>query len=495
MPYTVKLSNGQMLVRIPDRTFDTSTTSLTLVGRGSINYGTDFATNFVHLLENFAHVTPPIVPLKGQIWYDTTLPPDGQIKLWNGQRWVDLLQRTADGSTNVTNIYVSNQVQSDTIVANTSVTAPWFYGNLHGNADTASKWQTARTINLIQDAAGSVSFDGSADFNLPVTVHRWTLPRTFTIGGAVAATASVDGSADVTFNTTFNTTGGLVPIKAQDAAHADKADLAQNANLAQEAAHAGLADRARGADFADQATHAGSADNATHASYADRLTNARAISLTGAVNGGAWFDGTANINIATSVAGPDLSGYVRKTGDTMSGGLACPLFYVDDGFYMTIGSSAIDGGPLSKIQCGGNQWMGFARNSGVWEWYNPTNHGLYGEFWSNSGDFYAVGNIASYRQFSDIRLKSNIKPLTGSLQLILSMQGYSYDKLNEYTKKVSPEVGVIAQDVEKLIPTAVSDYRDTKVVFHEQIIPHLIEAIKTLEARVAALEAKLGPSA
>lgn len=51
-----------------------------------------------------------------------------------------------------------------------TIAATGFSGPLAGNASTASKWATARTITLSGDATGSVSFDGSADATLTLTI-------------------------------------------------------------------------------------------------------------------------------------------------------------------------------------------------------------------------------------------------------------------------------------------------------------------------------------
>ena len=45
-----------------------------------------------------------------------------------------------------------------------------FYGALSGNADTASKWQTGRTLTLSGDLSGSVTFDGSVNISLSAAV-------------------------------------------------------------------------------------------------------------------------------------------------------------------------------------------------------------------------------------------------------------------------------------------------------------------------------------
>ena len=48
--------------------------------------------------------------------------------------------------------------------------AETFIGALQGNADTATKLETARTIQLSGDVTGSASFDGSANINIAATI-------------------------------------------------------------------------------------------------------------------------------------------------------------------------------------------------------------------------------------------------------------------------------------------------------------------------------------
>jgi hypothetical protein len=71
MPYTLKLTNGNTLVTVPDQTVDQKTTSLTLIGKNSNAYGTSLNDNFVSLLENFASGNEPRAPLVGQLWFNT----------------------------------------------------------------------------------------------------------------------------------------------------------------------------------------------------------------------------------------------------------------------------------------------------------------------------------------------------------------------------------------------------------------------------------------
>jgi hypothetical protein len=72
MAYTLKLSNGQLLVNLPDQTSDKVTTSLTLIGKNVNAYGTDINQNYIKILENFSNSTPPPGNnLVGQVWYDS----------------------------------------------------------------------------------------------------------------------------------------------------------------------------------------------------------------------------------------------------------------------------------------------------------------------------------------------------------------------------------------------------------------------------------------
>lgn len=73
--------------------------------------------------------------------------------------------------------------------------------NITGNAATASKLQTARTITLRgNDASGSVSFDGSANVQLPVAVAQATklrTPRSIGISAFNAPAVPFDGTANI----------------------------------------------------------------------------------------------------------------------------------------------------------------------------------------------------------------------------------------------------------------------------------------------------------
>ncbi|WP_138480279.1 tail fiber domain-containing protein [Dyadobacter bucti] len=96
---------------------------------------------------------------------------------------------------------------------------------------------------------------------------------------------------------------------------------------------------------------------------------------------------------------------------------------------------------------------------------------------------------------SDRRLKTDIVPVTNSLDHIYQLKGYNY-YWKDKTKDQSLQTGLIAQEVEALFPELVkTDEKGMKSVNYVGLIPHLIEAIKELkkenQERLGELEAKV----
>lgn len=105
----------------------------------------------------------------------------------------------------------------------------------------------------------------------------------------------------------------------------------------------------------------------------------------------------------------------------------------------------------------------------------------------------AVGDIIAYYS-SDERLKENITPIENALSKVESISGNTYD-WKEGFDNIHPhkgnDVGVIAQEIEKVLPQVVVNRENGyKAVDYEKIIPLLIESIKELSAKVKELENK-----
>ena len=89
--------------------------------------------------------------------------------------------------------------------------------------------------------------------------------------------------------------------------------------------------------------------------------------------------------------------------------------------------------------------------------------------------------------FSDERLKDNIETLEDGLDKVEQLRGVTY------TRDGKENIGVIAQEIEKILPEIVKtadDEMGTKSVDYSRITAVLIEAVKDLSARVKELENK-----
>jgi hypothetical protein len=95
------------------------------------------------------------------------------------------------------------------------------------------------------------------------------------------------------------------------------------------------------------------------------------------------------------------------------------------------------------------------------------------------GDVIVDGNVECVMVVtsSDARLKTNIKPLTNALSRIAQLDGYSFD----WKATGDSSVGVIAQEVETVLPEAVINGSDGFLkVDYTRLIPLLIAAINEL---------------
>jgi len=104
---------------------------------------------------------------------------------------------------------------------------------------------------------------------------------------------------------------------------------------------------------------------------------------------------------------------------------------------------------------------------------------------STDGRIDASNDIVAYST-SDERLKENVKTIDSSLSKVLQIRGVEFDwkELTEEEKKTihgneGHDVGVIAQEIEKVLPEVVTERENGyKAVKYEKIVPLLIEAIK-----------------
>lgn len=122
-----------------------------------------------------------------------------------------------------------------------------------------------------------------------------------------------------------------------------------------------------------------------------------------------------------------------------------------------------------------------------------TSHLTMGQI-SSSGDIVADGDVVAYNS-SDERLKDNIEVIQGSLDKIGEIRGVEFDwndKSPGWAQERGHDVGVIAQEVQKIIPEIVIERKNGYLgVDYKRIVPLLIESIKELKQEVEILKKKV----
>ena len=119
---------------------------------------------------------------------------------------------------------------------------------------------------------------------------------------------------------------------------------------------------------------------------------------------------------------------------------------------------------------------------------------------SSNNSWFCSTIIISLIKSITTKLKSNIRPITNAIEKVNNLNGVRYKyRHDEFPRLKLPEndqVGLLAEDVEKVLPEIVHEDGDgNKLVAYSKITPLLIEAIKEqqeiinrLEKRIEALE-------
>jgi hypothetical protein len=107
----------------------------------------------------------------------------------------------------------------------------------------------------------------------------------------------------------------------------------------------------------------------------------------------------------------------------------------------------------------------------------------------------SVAGTSAYINLSDERYKKDILPIENALDKVLSLNGVTFNWNKEFNPETNLDdtnhIGLIAQEVEKVIPQAVStasDDNQTKSVAYSDLVPVLIEAIKEQQKQIEELK-------
>ena len=156
-------------------------------------------------------------------------------------------------------------------------------GDLTGKADTADALETARSIAIAGDVAGSVSFDGSADVSITGTIQADAVENSMILNPG--------------YNFSDGGTPGLVELGQQITIQGTSNEIEVSRSTG--TFTVGLPSTVSGLSSISATALAGELTG--NASTATKLATARAIQISGDVAGTANFDGSAPINISSTI--------------------------------------------------------------------------------------------------------------------------------------------------------------------------------------------------
>jgi hypothetical protein len=165
--------------------------------------------------------------------------------------------------------------------------------------------------------------------------------------------------------------------------------------------------------------------------------------------------------------------FVNTTGDTMSGNLDIP----NNALFIGSGNARI------KFYDSGSRFYMAPYDDGAWQWGREFGYNADTNRWYFDNDVQAHAFYYS----SDKAFKTDILHLEDGLDKILSLQGVSFN----WKENNEPSIGLIAQDVEKIFPEAVSGKEGEKAVNYGVLVAPLIEAVKEQQKEIEYLKTEI----
>ena len=207
-------------------------------------------------------------------------------------------------------------------------------------------------------------------------------------------------------------------------------------------------------------------------------------------DGTVLFTTTGNVGIGTTITSPtnklEVGGSARIYGSLVD----------------SLGATGTSGQVLQSVGTG-ISWVTFSSGSVTVSDDTSTNATRYPIFEDVTSGNSTTINVSStkltfnpstgtlsatvFTSLSDANKKTNIRPIENAIEITKKLEGVRFDWIDSG----APSIGVIAQEVEKVLPELVVESDGTKSVSYGNIIGVLIEAIKEQQVRIEELERKL----
>ena len=359
----------------------------------------------------------------------------------------------ANTANNITPVALANTFDQWRIVTNSLVASANQMRNYDFIKDDGSLYLANGSIILSQNSGTTLSVTSNATISGTLTVStvsvgNLSVSGTFTSNGnsfltvanisdSINTTSSINVASLTAVQTAYNI-GNLAYAQANTAYGQANAARSQansaygQANLAYAAANAAY-------NTASVSANSGTAISANGLNFVNTATVT--VSVSAGANG--------NANIAFTSVGGGGGGNVTITNDTTTNSTLYPTLSI-----ATSGNVAAINTSSTKLT------------------FNPSTGTL---------------GATIFNSLSDEKQKTNITKIVNALQTVCSVDGYEFNMLD--SGKLSS--GVIAQQLETIIPYLVSENEGTKSVNYDGIIGYLIEAVKELSSELNDLKGRM----
>jgi hypothetical protein len=313
---------------------------------------------------------------------------------------------------------------------------------LSGNSTTATALATGRTIGMTGDVVWtSASFDGSGNVTGTATIQANSVALGTDTTGNYVAVGAVSGTG---LSGSSSSEGGTFTVTSN----------ATNANTA-----SAIVARDGSGNFAAGTITAALTGNA---STATTLQTARTIN-------GVSFNGAANITVADATKLP-------LAGGAMTGPITTTSTF--DGRDVSVDGTKLDG-----IAAGATN---VTNNNQITNGAGYTTYTANQAVDTSSSVTFSSVTAATINTTSDIRLKDNIRTFESAMDVVSQLRGVRF----AWKETGVETVGLIAQEVEKVLPELIGTNADTglKSVSYSNMVAVLIEAVKELKAEIEELK-------
>jgi hypothetical protein len=349
--------------------------------------------------------------------------------------------------------------------------------SLSGTSDVFCTYPAERSVNTADIGVSVQAYDAdTAKYDDTTANFTGTLQN----GGSNVVVDSDIGSTVQAYDADLTTLGGLAKTDGNFIVGNGTAWVAESGATARTSLGLGTAATSATGDFATaaQGTLADSAvqpsDNiSTLTNDSGFITGNQTITLSGDASG----SGTTAITVTVA---DDSHNHIISNVDGLQTALDAKAALSGANFTGNVYSTG-------NIGLDSTDYIKFTNNARMDVYVNGSN-----EFrFESDGDFHADGDVIAYSTTtaSDEKLKDNIKVVDSALDKVCQLKGVTFT----WKRDDHPSAGVIAQDVQKVLPEAVKEITDMKgsqhlTVNYPALTSILIESIKELKLEIEQLK-------